>query len=347
MKINSPLKFTIFTSFLSSIFLVFFFFLANTFFLTFSIPVGFYISSFFLLSICSGIIIYLLLELYINRKIRLLFRTVQNYKKTSSDFKLNMSEDVLSASEVTILKLAKQNSDELLKLQAEEKFRREFIGNLAHELKTPIFSVQGYILTLLEGGLEDPTVNKKFLNRALKGAERMNKIIMDLDMISRFESERINLEIEENNIVEICQEIFDSLELKAKENNISLKFADKYINPIMVSCDRDKIGQVVQNLVINAIKYSGPQSQVLIRFLDVETNILIEVEDNGSGINEKHLNRLFERFYRVDKSRARNEGGTGLGLSIVKHIIEAHGHIVQVRSAEGEGSVFFFTLTKN
>ena len=175
----------------------------------------------------------------------------------------------------------------------------------------------------------------------------MNKIIMDLDMISRFESERINLEIEENNIVEICQEIFDSLELKAKENNISLKFADKYINPIMVRCDRDKIGQVIQNLVINAIKYSGPQSQVIIRFLDVETNILVEVEDNGSGINEKHLNRLFERFYRVDKSRARNEGGTGLGLSIVKHIIEAHGHIVKVRSAEGEGSVFFFTLTKN
>jgi two-component system phosphate regulon sensor histidine kinase PhoR len=258
-----------------------------------------------------------------------------------------MNENVLSASEVTILKLAKKNSDELLKLKAEEKFRREFIGNLAHELKTPIFSIQGYILTLLEGGLEDSTVNKKFLNRALKGAERMNKIIMDLDMISRFESERINLQIEENNIVEICQEIYESLELNAKENNISLNFAKNYVNPIMVQCDRDKIGQVIQNLLINAIKYSEPDSQVLIRFLDVESNILIEVEDNGPGIHEKHLNRLFERFYRVDKSRARNEGGTGLGLAIVKHIVEAHGHRVQVKSAEGEGSIFFFTLTKN
>ena len=175
----------------------------------------------------------------------------------------------------------------------------------------------------------------------------MNKIIIDLDMISRFESERINLQIEENNIVEICQEIYGSLELNAEENDISLNFAKNYVNPIMVQCDRDKIGQVIQNLVINAIKYCEPNSQVLIRFLDVESNILIEVEDNGPGIHEKHLNRLFERFYRVDKSRARNEGGTGLGLSIVKHIVEAHGHRVQVKSAEGEGSIFFFTLTKN
>ena len=347
MKVNTPLKFTIFSSFLISLLLVFFFYLINSFFLNFLIPLKFYFSSFLFLSICSGLVIYMLLELYINRKIRLLFRTVQNYKNTSPDTKLNMNEDVLSASEVTILKLAKKNSDELLKLKAEEKFRREFIGNLAHELKTPIFSIQGYILTLLEGGLEDSTVNKKFLNRALKGAERMNKIIIDLDMISRFESERINLQIEENNIVEICQEIYESLELNAEENDISLNFAKNYVNPIMVQCDRDKIGQVIQNLVINAIKYSEPNSQVLIRFLDVESNILIEVEDNGPGIHEKHLNRLFERFYRVDKSRARNEGGTGLGLSIVKHIVEAHGHRVQVKSAEGEGSIFFFTLTKN
>ena len=347
MKVNTPLKFTIFSSFLISLLLVFFFYLTNSFFLNFLVPLKFYLSSFLFLSICSGLVIYMLLELYINRKIRLLFRTVQNYKNTSPDAKLNMNEDVLSASEVTILKLAKKNSDELLKLKAEEKFRREFIGNLAHELKTPIFSIQGYILTLLEGGLEDSTVNKKFLNRALRGAERMNKIIMDLDMISRFESDRINLQIEENNIVEICQEIYESLELNAEENDISLNFAKNYVNPIMVQCDRDKIGQVIQNLVINAIKYSEPDSQVLIRFLDVESNILIEVEDNGPGIHEKHLNRLFERFYRVDKSRARNEGGTGLGLSIVKHIVEAHGHRVQVKSAEGEGSIFFFTLTKN
>ena len=272
---------------------------------------------------------------------------VQNYKSSSADFKLNMTEDILSASEIEILKLAKKNSSELVKLKSEEKFRREFIGNLAHELKTPIFSIQGYILTLLEGGLEDPSINKRFLQRALKGAERMNKITIDLDMISRFESERVNMEFEKNNIIEICQDVFESLELKAKENKTTLKFAKNYVNEILVSCDKDKIGQVIQNLVINAIKYSDSGTEVVIRFTDVETNILIEIEDNGPGINEKHISRLFERFYRVDKSRARNEGGTGLGLSIVKHIVEAHGHTVQVRTTEGEGSIFFFTLTKN
>ena len=265
---------------------------------------------------------------------------------SSTDFKLNMNEDILSKSEVEILKLAKRNSSELVKLKSEEKFRREFIGNLAHELKTPIFSIQGYILTLLEGGLEDPSINKRFLQRALKGSERMNKIIIDLDMISRFESDRINMEIENNNIVDICQDIFESLELKAKENKIILRFAENYLNEILVSCDKDKVGQVIQNLIINAIKYSDPDTEVVVRFTDVERNILIEIEDNGPGIAEKHISRLFERFYRVDKSRARNEGGTGLGLSIVKHIIEAHGHTVQVRSTVGKGSNFFFTLTK-
>ena len=172
----------------------------------------------------------------------------------------------------------------------------------------------------------------------------MNKIIMDLDMISRFESERINMDFRENNIVEICEEIIESLELKAKEYNTELSLA-KYDNTILVKCDKDKI-KVIQNLLINAINYSEKNSKVVIRLTDVESNLLIEIEDNGLGINRQHINRLFERFYRVDKSRSRNEGGTGLGLSIVKHIVEAHGHNVQVRSTEGQGSTFFFTLTK-
>jgi two-component system phosphate regulon sensor histidine kinase PhoR len=154
------------------------------------------------------------------------------------------------------------------------------------------------------------------------------------------------MEIENNNIVEICQDVFESLELKAKEKKITLKFAESNSSEILVSCDKDKVGQVIQNLIINAIKYSDPGNEVVVRFTDVESNILIEIEDNGPGIDEKHISRLFERFYRVDKSRARNEGGTGLGLSIVKHIIEAHGHTVQVRSKQGKGSNFFFTLTK-
>ena len=346
MKINNPFRFTIFSSLLSSLFLIFSIFCIINFILEVKLHVYIYLSLFLFLFAFSGIITYILLEVFINRKIRLLFRMVQTYKMSSSDFNLNMNEDILSASEVEILKLAKKTNTELAKLKSEEKFRREFIGNLAHELKTPIFSIQGYILTLLEGGLEDSSVNKKFLKRASKGVERMNKIIMDLDMISRFESDRINMDFRENNIVEICEEIIESLELKAKEYNTVLRLAKNYDNPILVNCDKDKIGQVIQNLLINAIKYSEKNSEVIIRFTDVESNLLIEVEDNGLGINESHINRLFERFYRVDKSRARNEGGTGLGLSIVKHIIEAHGHNVQVRSTEGEGSTFFFTLTK-
>tara|TARA_Y100000991_G_scaffold3038_1_gene2515 strand:+ start:278 stop:1321 length:1044 start_codon:yes stop_codon:yes gene_type:complete len=346
MKINTPFRFTIFSSLLSSLFLIFSIFCVINFILEVKLHVYIYLSLFLFLFAFSGIITYILLEIFINRKIRLLFRMVQTYKMSSSDFNLNMNEDILSASEVEILKLAKKTNTELAKLKSEEKFRREFIGNLAHELKTPIFSIQGYILTLLEGGLEDSSVNKKFLKRASKGVERMNKIIMDLDMISRFESDRINMDFRENNIVEICEEIIESLELKAKEYNTVLRLAKNYDNPILVNCDKDKIGQVIQNLLINAIKYSEKNSEVIIRFTDVESNLLIEVEDNGLGINESHINRLFERFYRVDKSRARNEGGTGLGLSIVKHIIEAHGHNVQVRSTEGEGSTFFFTLTK-
>ena len=346
MKINTPFKITIFCSLIVSIFSVLAVSIYNFYFHDVSLSVSDFLLLFLFFFIITAAVTFLLLEIFINRKIRLLFQMVQNYKMSSNDFKLNMNEDILSKSEVEILKLAKRNSSELLKLKSEEKFRREFIGNLAHELKTPIFSIQGYILTLLEGGLEDTSINKRFLRRALKGAERMNKIVVDLDMISRFESEKINLDIQNNNIVEICQDIFESLELKAKENKINLKFAENYSNEILVSCDKDKIDQVFQNLVINAINYSDPDTELVVRFTDVEKNLLIEIEDNGPGIEEKHISRLFERFYRVDKSRARNEGGTGLGLSIVKHIIEAHGHTVQVRSKIGEGSNFFFTLTK-
>tara|TARA_B100001939_G_scaffold322732_1_gene313453 strand:- start:1161 stop:1982 length:822 start_codon:yes stop_codon:yes gene_type:complete len=271
---------------------------------------------------------------------------VQNYKMTKSDHNIDMREDILSLTEVDILKWVKTNRAELSKLKEEERFRREFIGNLAHELKTPIFSIQGYILTLLEGGLDDDNVNRKFLNRTLKGVERMNRIISDLDMITKFESEKIDMDFKENNLVEIGNEIIESLELKAQEKKVKIEFSKSYDSPIKVMCDRSKIGQVFQNLIMNAINYSEPESKVVIRFINLNKNILVEIEDDGIGIEEKHLNRLFERFYRVDKSRARNVGGTGLGLAIVKHIIEAHGHKIQVRSTLSKGSTFYFTLSK-
>ena len=225
-------------------------------------------------------------------------------------------------------------------------FRREFLGNLAHELKTPIFSIQGYILTLLEGGLEDESVNREFLKRASKGVDRMTKIVEDLDVINKFESERIKLDLKSFDVVQIAKEIMDDLEIKANERNIKLVFNTNYIDPILTTCDRDKIAQVFQNLISNAINYSEDDKQVEIRFYDIEDNVLIEVSDQGVGIEEKHLGRLFERFYRVDKSRARNKGGTGLGLAIVKHILEAHNQSISVRSSIGKGSTFSFTLKK-
>ena len=271
---------------------------------------------------------------------------IQNYKLSKNEMKINMKEDVLSASETDIFNWVKSNRAEFAKLKQEEKFRREFIGNLAHELKTPIFSIQGYILTLLEGGIDDKNVNRKFLNIALNGVERMTQIIYDLDMITKFESEKIDMEFKENDLVLICKDITESLALKAKEKQVTVQFSKNYDSPIKVLCDKSKISQVFQNLIVNAVNYSENNSKVSIRFINLGKNVLIEIEDEGIGIDEKHLNRLFERFYRVDKSRARNEGGTGLGLAIVKHIVEAHGHNIQVRSTVGKGSTFYFTLSK-
>lgn len=346
MKINTPFQYTFLTSLVSSLIIVCSLFIVLEFYFDKNLSLDAYFLLFIIVFLLIGLVVYFLLEIFINRKIRLLYRMIHNYKMSKADLKISMKDDIFYATETEILRWAKKNRSELVKLKKDERFRREFIGNLAHELKTPIFSIQGYILTLLEGGLEDESVNRKFLNRALNGVERMNKIISDLDMITKFESEKIPLEFRNYDIVEICKEIFESLELKAKENKVRLSFTENYDRPIMVKCDKSRIEQVILNLVMNAINYTSANCDIIIRFSTIDSNVLIEVEDNGPGISEKDLPRLFERFYRVDKSRARNVAGSGLGLSIVKHIIEAHGHRIQVRSTIGKGSTFFFSLSK-
>lgn len=258
-----------------------------------------------------------------------------------------MKEDVLAKSEREVLDWVKENKDEIAKLQEQEVFRREFIGNLAHELRTPVFSIQGYILTLLEGGLEDEEINRKFLQRASNGIDRMTVILEDLDTITRLESNRQSLKIQKTDIIALANEIMESFEIKAAEKNIKISFDKKPADSLFVNCDRDKIGQVFTNLINNSLNYGNPFGYIKIRFLDYEDNILIEVSDNGIGIDKKSLPRVFERFFRVDKSRSRNEGGTGLGLAIVKHIIESHEQIINVRSTVGEGSTFSFTLEKS
>ena len=311
-------------------------------------PLDYYYFSVVLLItwVLSYVVVYFLLEKMITQKIRVLYRTIHNYKITRDNFPINMNEDLLSAAEDEVMKWADSNRQEITKLKEQEVFRREFLGNLAHELKTPIFSIQGYILTLLEGGLEDESVNREFLKRASKGVDRMTKIVEDLDVITKFESERIKLDLKNFDVILLAKEIIDDLEIKANARSIKLVFNKDYRDSIMTIGDRDKVAQVFQNLITNAISYSNDGKQVEIRFFDIEDNVLIEVSDQGLGIEEKHLSRLFERFYRVEKSRARHQGGTGLGLAIVKHIVEAHDQTINVRSTIGEGSTFSFTLRK-
>lgn len=227
-----------------------------------------------------------------------------------------------------------------------ELYRKEYLGNVSHELKTPVFNIQGYVLTLLDGALEDPKVNREYLVRAEKSVERMINMIEDLEAISQLETGELTLEMETFDIVSLVKEVFQSQELTATTKGIMFDLRDHSGKPVMVMADRFRIRQVLTNLIVNSIKYGKEYGQTRLAFFDAGENITVEVADNGIGIAPQHINRLFERFYRVDKSRSREQGGTGLGLSIVKHIIEAHGHSISVTSKQGEGSTFSFTLKK-
>jgi len=244
-------------------------------------------------------------------------------------------------------KFAKGKKLEIETLQVRETYRKEFMGNVSHELKTPLFTVQGYILTLLDGAMKDKAVRKKYLQRASKGVERLIYIVKDLDMITKLETGDLHLNKENFNIVELIQNVFDLLEMKAAKKDISLVFDLAYEQPIMVYADMDRMQQVISNLVVNSIKYGkkGGTTEVSIENL-IKNKVIIRVSDNGEGIEKVNIPRLFERFYRVDKSGSRKEGGSGLGLSIVKHILEAHNEKIYVESVYEVGSEFSFTLEK-
>jgi two-component system phosphate regulon sensor histidine kinase PhoR len=244
-------------------------------------------------------------------------------------------------------KFARDKKIEIETLKIREEYRREFLGNVSHELKTPLFTVQGYILTLLDGAVNDKVLRKKYLQRAEKGVERLIYIVQDLDMITKLEVGDLNLNYTKFNIIEVVQNVFDLLEMKADKKGIMLMFDMKYIKPIMVYADREKIQQVLTNLVVNSIKYGKENGTTEVSVEDLVNNkIIVRVKDNGEGIETKHIPRLFERFYRVDKSGARTEGGSGLGLAIVKHIIEGHDEKMYVESQFAIGSEFSFTLEK-
>jgi len=244
-------------------------------------------------------------------------------------------------------KYARDKKIEIETLKVREEYRKEFIGNVSHELKTPLFTVQGYIDTLLDGGIEDEKIRKKYLQRASKGVERLTYIIKDLDMITKLEVGDLSLNKEKFDIVKLVQNVFELFEMKAAKKRITLTFDMEYPEPIMVYADVERIQQVLTNLIVNSIKYGREKgtTEVSIENL-IKNKAIIRVTDNGEGIKKENLPRLFERFYRVDKSGSRKEGGSGLGLSIVKHIIEAHEEKMYVESELGVGSEFSFTLEK-
>ncbi len=278
----------------------------------------------------------------VDRKIRKLYHNVFNLKRYKE---ASIPEYIDEISEQVTL-LSQQKVKEIDVLTERENYRREFLGNVSHELKTPLFSIQGFLLTLIEGGVEDEKIRYKYLNRINKSVDRLGYIVKDLDMISELESGKIQIAPKSFNIVAVTQEVFDLLEIKAQKQGITLQFDEEY-NNIKVIGDLERIQQVMVNLVVNAIKHSNKDNTtVTVSFKNENQNIQIAVHDNGQGISQEDQQRIFERFYRVDKSRNRKKGGSGLGLSIVKHILDAHGEKINVESKLGEGSTFYFHLKK-
>lgn len=248
----------------------------------------------------------------------------------------------------TYIKNEEERRSEINILKDQENYRREFLGNISHELKTPLFTIQGYILTLVDGGaLKDKKVREKYLRRAAKGVDRIISIVKDLDLITQFESGIKTVDRSEFNIFDLVDNVFDLLEFESEKNNISLKLENKNNSLIYVNADQERILQVLTNLIVNSIKYGSDNgyTKVIVEDFNKE-KVIVRIIDNGEGIEEEHIPRLFERFYRIDKNRSRKKGGSGLGLSIVKHIIEAHNEQIFVKSEIGAGTEFSFTLSK-
>lgn len=343
MKLKKTYKFAIRSSFYLAIFATIF--VSGLLYVFFEFSWLFCLCFFIGIGVFSFFVLQYRVERFIYRRIQRLYDDVALISAASLINKPITTDMATLSEQVKLFATDKKLEIETLKLQ--EQYRREYIGNISHELKTPLFTVQGYLLTLLDGGMNDKSIRKKYLERAGKGVERLIYIVQDLDMITKLETGDLHLDLTKFNVAEVVQNAFDLLEMKASAKNIILMFDMKYINPINVFADKEKVQQVITNLIINSIKYGREDgtTEVSIEQL-TENKIIVRVIDNGEGITPQHVPRLFERFYRVDKSGARKVGGSGLGLAIVKHIVEAHGEKLFVKSEPGKGSEFSFTLEK-
>ncbi len=285
---------------------------------------------------------------FVEKRINPIYKTIQNVTLSQKKQRRKLdNEDLSEELDNEVRSWAKTQSTEILQLREMEKYRKDFLGNVSHELKTPIFNIQGYILTLLDGGIEDEKINKLYLEKAEKSINRMISIVDDLVSISRLESGELKLQLEVFNIKKLVDEIFESNEMLAKKFRVKLEYDDNYNKAIKVRADRKRITEALNNLVVNSIIYGKTNGKTKVGFVDTGESILVDISDNGIGISEEDLPRIFERFYRVDKSRSRDYGGTGLGLSIVKHVIHAHNQTINVRSAPGKGTSFVFSLDKS
>ena len=297
------------------------------------------ISIFFL---CTVLLVHFRIERLILKKVKGIYSDLLPYGVSQNEMTIQSDVEVLKKG---LLKLADDKKLEIELLKDKENYRKEFIGNLSHELKTPLFTIQGYVLTLLEGAVKDKELRKKYLKRTAKGVERLIYVVKDLDLITQFESGIKSIDRSSFDVIKLIENVFDLLEMRAAKNKISLSFDKEYINPVFVYADEERIQQVLTNLIINSLKYGVENGKTEVKIQEVNSQkIAISVKDNGEGIAKEHIPRLFERFYRVDKTGNRKQGGSGLGLAIVKHIIEAHQEKVLVESIPGAGSAFSFTL---
>ncbi len=306
-----------------------------------------------LVVVLGGLLIYLatyrVLNFYLYRRIKLIYKMIRMSKVSftkEEDAELADGGDALIRAEQEVGLWISEQQKEIQSLKKLENYRKSFLGDISHELKTPIFAVQGYIHTLLDGGLQDEQVNHRFLKKAAKNIERLETIVDDLDIIARLEDATMQLEFQSFDLKELTREVMESVEVQAKERNISILFKQGAEKSFNVFADREYIHTVLINLIVNSIKYGHDNGMTKVGFYAIDNHILVEIADNGIGIEDQHLKHLFDRFYRVDKSRNRERGGSGLGLSIVKHIVEAHKQTINVRSTPGIGTTMGFTLQK-
>ncbi len=305
-----------------------------------------------IVSLATGLIAYWFTEKAVNyfllKRLKQIYQMIyrQNHKSIDA-VKIDLDKPLFKEVENEVSLFIKAQKNEMNTLRHLENYRKDFVGNVAHELKTPIFNIQGYVHTLIDGAIDDPEVNKSYLQKAADNIDRLIKIIEDLDSIYKLESNQLKLEWQSIDLGQFIDSMMDEIKLLALEKSVTVRYEPEVESDIDIIADPDYLRQVFINLLENSIKYGREQrGETLIKVLELDTQVLVEINDNGPGIEARHLRHLFDRFYRVDKARSRQAGGSGLGLSIVKHIIEAMGQSIQVRSTIGSGSTFSFTLDK-